>query len=84
MYQAGVMKSEMLKAFNKVQGVNVTDFNITSSGAIKMEMSYTKDVENPGLSAVKLAKLIVDMRDIYPDYIRTEAIKAMEVSTLPS
>ena len=78
------MKSEMLKAFNEVQGVNVTDFNITSSGAIKMEMSYTNDVENPGLSAVKLAKLIVDMRDIYPDYIRTEAIKAMEVSTLPS
>lgn len=78
------MKSEMLKAFNEVQGVSVTDFVITSTGAIKMEMSYTNDVENPGLSAVKLAKLIVDMRNIYPDYIRTEAIKAMEVPTLPS
>ncbi len=78
------MKSEMLKAFNEVQGVSVTDFVITSTGAIKMEMSYTNDVENPGLSAVKLAKLIVDMRNVYPDYIRTEAIKAMEVPTLPS
>ena len=78
------MKSEMLKAFNEVQGVSVTDFNITSTGGFKMEMSYTKDVKNPGESAVKLAKLMINMRDIYPDYIRTEAIKAMEVATLPS
>jgi hypothetical protein len=78
------MKSEILEIFNSVQGVEVQDFDIAPDGSFKMHMVYKDDVINPGSSAVRLARLMIDMRTKYPDYIRTESLRAMEVSELPS
>lgn len=78
------MKSEILEIFNTVQGVDVQDFDVTPEGGFNMHMAYKPDVINAGLSAVKLARLMVDMRDKYPDYIRIESLRAMQVSKLPS
>lgn len=78
------MKSEILEIFNTVQGVDVQDFDVTPEGSFKMQMAYRDDVVNAGASAVKLAKLMVDMRHKYPEFIREESLRAMQVSKLPS
>ena len=78
------MKSEILEIFNTVQGVDVQNFDVTPEGSFKMQMTYRDDVVNAGASAVKLAKLMVDIRHKYPEFIREESLRAMQVSKLPS